>query len=343
MPKHNFEIPRGRIEWVAVRSEALASNRLGDPSTRQVAVYLPPGYDDGDATYPLFVALAAFTGSGHKLMAWQAFGESLPQRLDRLVAEGAMGPVVLAMPDCFTSLGGNQYIDSPVMGEWARFLTADMLRAIEDRFRVIADRSGRAVFGHSSGGYGALVHGMRHADTWGAVASHSGDAGFELLYRPEFPKALAALARRGEDAETFVARVAGERKISGGDFYALMSLAMAATYAPELDAPLGVRLPVDPHTCELDPERWARWLAHDPVHMAERSEHLDALRSLRGLFIDVGNRDQYFLHFGNRALVRRLEAAGVPHVYEEFDDDHSKVDYRYDRSLPFLYRALMSS
>lgn len=340
MPSHNFEIPAGRVEYVTVASEALATNQLGDPDTRHVAVYLPPGYDEGEATFPLFVALAGFTGSGHKMLAWQAFGESLPQRLDRLVAEGKMGPVVLAMPDCFTSLGGNQYIDSPIMGDWARFLTGDMLDAIEGRFRVARDRTGRAVFGKSSGGYGALVHGMRHADTWGAVASHSGDAGFELLYRPEFPKALGALARRDEDPQAFVERVAKQRKISGSDFHALMTLAMAATYAPEPDAPLGVRLPVDPHTCELDDTRWARWLEHDPVHMAAVPEHLDALRSLRGLFIDVGNRDQYFIHYGNRALARRLEAAGVPHEYEEFDDDHSKVDYRYDRSLPFLYRAL---
>jgi hypothetical protein len=28
------------------------------------------------------------------------------------------------------------------------------------------------------------------------------------------------------------------------------------------------------------------------------------------------------------------------HRYEEFDDDHSDVDYRMDVSLPFLYRAL---
>jgi len=33
--------------------------------------------------------------------------------------------------------------------------------------------------------------------------------------------------------------------------------------------------------------------------------------------------------------------AGILHRYEEFDDDHSDVDYWLDVSLPFLYRALM--
>ena len=45
----------------------------------------------------------------------------------------------------------------------------------------------------------------------------------------------------------------------------LMILAMAATYDPDPEAPMGVRLPVDAHTGQLDDERWARWLAHDPL------------------------------------------------------------------------------
>ena len=37
---------------------------------------------------------------------------------------------------------------------------------------------------------------------------------------------------------------------------------------------------------------------------------------------------------------KRLDALGVPHVYEEFDDNHSSVDYRMDVSLPLLAKAL---
>ena len=51
-------------------------------------------------------------------------------------------------------------------------------------------------------------------------------------------------------------------------------------------------------------------------------------------------RDQYFLQYPARGFVRKLERHGIAHHYEEFDDDHSGVDYRMDRSLPFLYEAL---
>ena len=36
----------------------------------------------------------------------------------------------------------------------------------------------------------------------------------------------------------------------------------------------------------------------------------------------------------------RLSLAGIAHTYEEFDDNHSDIDYRMDVSLPFLYRSL---
>ena len=64
------------------------------------------------------------------------------------------------------------------------------------------------------------------------------------------------------------------------------------------------------------------------------------MKSLRGIYIDCGWRDQYHIHFGSRILSKRLAEASVDHRYEEFDDDHSDIDYRMDVSLPFLSKAL---
>jgi S-formylglutathione hydrolase FrmB len=343
MPVHPFDPPRGRVETLAIDSRALVGNLLGDPVRRSVAVYLPPGYDEARTEYPLFVVLASFTGSGLGLVGWRAFGESLPQRVDRLVAAGAMGPVVLALPDCFTSLGGNQYIDSIAVGNWATFLVDEMLPALGERFRVRREATGRALLGRSSGGYGALVHGMRRRGAWGAVACHSGDMAFDLVYRPDLPKACDVLARHGGSVRTFVEHVRAAQRVATDETTALMMLALAATYDPDPRAPLGVRLPVDPHTCEIIDERWAAWLRHDPLRLVEERECQENLRRLGGLFIDCGTRDPYALHYGARALVRRLSALGIPHVHEEFDDVHSGIDYRMDRSLPWLYDALGST
>ena len=113
---------------------------------------------------------------------------------------------------------------------------------------------------------------------------------------------------------------------------------MAATYDPHPRAPLGFRLPFNLESGELIAENWAQWLKHDPVLLV--AKHARALRSLRGIWVDCGWRDQFHIHFGTRILSQRLAEAGIRHTYEEFDDNHSDIDYRMDVSLPFLYRAL---
>ena len=64
---------------------------------------------------------------------------------------------------------------------------------------MIDQRSGRGVFGKSSGGYGALYLAMKHPEYWGAVASLAGDVGFDLVYRPEFPVVCSTLDKYGGD------------------------------------------------------------------------------------------------------------------------------------------------
>jgi enterochelin esterase-like enzyme len=339
MPLHNFAPHRGRRVEFTIDSEAVKNNILGDPTTRRVAVYLPEGYDDSDEAYPVFVDLVGFTGSGLAHFNWRPFGDNIPQRLDRLVGTGAMGPVVTVFPDCFTSLGGNQYINSAAMGNWEDFLIDEMLPEVEQRFRVKRGREHRAVFGKSSGGYGAIVHGLRRADAWGAVACHSGDMGFLLCYLTAMPQLLDTINEHGGITE-LLAHYEAKPKLSADDTHRLMDMAMAATYDPDIDSPKGIRLPIDLTTGELIEERWANWMHHDPVELAKQPECQANLRSLSGLYIDCGSHDQYGLVYGARALKRELDNAGIDHHYEEFDDDHTAVDYRQDVSFPYLYRAI---
>jgi S-formylglutathione hydrolase FrmB len=115
---------------------------------------------------------------------------------------------------------------------------------------------------------------------------------------------------------------------------------MAAFYDPDPEVPLGFHLPMDLDSGEFDPRRWSRWLRHDPVRIVERATARKQLASLRGVFIDCGTKDQFSLLYGARILHERLLDHGVSHHYEEFDDNHSGVDYRMDVSLPWLYRRL---
>ncbi len=355
--------PSGQVVHVEHTSRILESNPLGDPITRTFPVWLPPGYSpDSKKRYPVLFDLTGYTGAGPAHVAWRAFDENVPEQLARLTAEGRLGPVIVVFPDCFTALGGNQYINSSAIGDYADYLTRELVPFVDQTFNTSASRDQRAVFGKSSGGYGAIIHGMKYAKTWGAVACHSGDAYFDFCYRAEWPVALTELTRHrkrqrksgpyelsreqtrqepGIDdgrIKTFLEHIYKKPRPSSSEVMTLMLLCMAATYDPDPDAPNGFLLPYDLESGELIPARWRRWLAHDPIHMVQK--HTRNLASLRGLFIDCGWMDQYHIHFGARQLSRALTDAGINHRYEEFPDTHSGIDYRMDTSLPFLYRSL---
>ena len=371
MARKRSQRDAGTVVVLEHRSSILADNPLGDPHLRKLAVWLPPEYDQRSSgpgrRFPVLYDLVGFTGSGLAHVNWKPFSENLGERAARLIHDGQMGPVILVLPDCFTSLGGNQYVNSSALGNYADYLLQEIVPFVDREFRTLASREHRGCFGKSSGGYGAIIHGMKYASHWGAIANHSGDAYFDFVYRADWPNTLNELAKyrrsprkagpvttpQGTVAERglqeglddgrvrrFLDALWKKPKLSGAEVHAIMNVCMAATYDPDPKAPLGFRLPFHLDTGELIEKRWERWLENDPVRLVRH--HARNLRRLRGIYIDCGWRDQYHIHYGTRQLSRQLAAAGIAHRYEEFDDDHSDVDYRMDVSLPFLYRALRS-
>jgi enterochelin esterase-like enzyme len=346
-------------------SQILKDNPLGDPHVRKVAAWLPAEYDrDGGRRFPVLYDLVGFTGSGLSHVGWKPFGDNVPERAARLIREGRMGPAIFIFPDCFTALGGNQYVNSSAIGNYADYLTQEIIPFVEREFRTLASREHRGCFGKSSGGYGAMLHGMKYARHWGAIADHSGDAYFDFVYWHDWPNTLNELAKHrlprrkagaydalresrrkglpeGKDdgrIARFLKSVWAREKLAGAETHALMNLCMAATYDPDPRAPNGFRVPFNLETGELIPERWRAWQKHDPINLV--AQHKRNLKSLRGIYIDCGWRDQYHIHYGARILSRKLSQEKIRHVYQEFDDNHSDIDYRMDVSLPFLYHAL---
>jgi len=316
----------------------LQGNIWSDPVDRDLNVYLPHGYSESAPAYTALWDLAAFTNAGPGHLNWRGQGENLPHRLDRLIGTGAMAPVVVVMPDCYTSLGGNQYINSPAVGNYADYLVQELVPFLSTQVNVRQERAGRGAFGKSSGGYGALVHAMYYPETWGGVASHAGDIGFDWVYRPEFPRAAAMLSALGGDTHRFLKNFWSKKSPGGLDYSVLMTLAMAASYDPGDDPGQPIRLPFDLHTLAIDEERWGNWLKHDPLNLLE--SYAEQLATLELLYIDVGCRDQYNIQYGTRAFVTRLEKLGIKHHFEEFDGSHSGMDWRLDTSLPMLAKAL---
>ena len=344
-PMYNRSLS-GSVVNLTLESALLKGNPLSDPHARTFPAYMPPGYDECDTRYPVIHALAGFTGTGLNMAGFSVWEESLPEQMDDLIVSGSCPPVILVMPDCFTRLGGSQYLNSPATGQYEDYLTDEIIPFVDGELRTIPERERRGILGKSSGGYGALTLAMKHPGLFAAAACHSGDLYFEYSYLRDFPKAVDALNqyglsptnRRGQTGgvEGFLKEFAGAIK-KGPLIPTLNIIAMAAAYSPDgSDICLPFTLPEG----ELIAEVWERWLAHDPVRMVKQEPYARTLRSLKLLYLDAGDRDEFALHLGARIFIERLKALNIPYHYEEFSDGHFGINYRYKVSLAMMAKAL---
>ncbi len=328
---------RGTVEVHRLESRCLADNPLGDPADRLLAVYLPPGYAQGRAPYPVLYFLAGYTGTGLSFLNWTAWQENLPDRLDRLIGNGRMPPVIAIFPDCFTRLGGSQYVNSVALGRYEDHVCDEIVPEVERRYRTLG-AAGRGILGKSSGGIGALWLAMRRPGLFAAAASHSGDCAFELSLARSFPDAAVQIARRGGVSEV-LGQVRAGRAPEGSAIDLMNVLCCSAAYSPQpAREPWGFALPFDLATAALVPPVFEHWLTFDPVRAAGR--YAGALSSLRLLYLDAGTQDEYALQFGARQLSRELFRLGIAHRHEEFEGGHRATAHRYDVSVPLMATAL---
>ena len=330
----------GRFDEHAFDSEVLKDNPLGDPHVRPLWVYVPPAYEDEpDRRYPSIYVIQGLTG---QIDAWRnrtSFRKNFPELADELFATGESPPAILVFVDAWTSVGGSQFIDSPGTGRYLTYICDEIVPWVDSTYRTKAEAAHRGITGKSSGGYGAMVDPMLRPDVFGGLATHAGDALFEMCYLPDFRKSVRELRDKYDRSfdkfwEDFHSRPAFSKD---SDYHLLNDWCMAACYSADEDGT--VHLPYDVETGELRPEVWERWLAWDPVRMVPR--HADALRGLKAIYIDAGRRDQFYLDLGAEAFRRELEKIGITDVFFElFDATHSAIEYRYPLAVKYLAERL---
>ena len=325
---------RGRLDELAIDSVALRGNPLEDPSVRPLWVYSPPG-DVADTQLPVIYLIQGFTG---QIDMWRSRGSlrlTSVELIDELFSDASVPPCRVAFIDCWTSLGGSQFLDSPATGRYHTYLCEEAIPFVDAHYPTRAHRDHRAISGKSSGGYGAMVTPMLRPDLFGAMATHAGDALFELCYWRDVPEVVRALRKHYDGSyERFFTDLRSRVPWSRKDDGVLLNMwAMAAAYSADDDGT--VRLPFDTATGEMVPEVWERWLQWDPVRMVPR--HADALRSLQAIYIDAGTRDEWFLDLGATAFRSALHEIGVTDVrFELFDAGHMSIEYRYPLAIRHL-------
>jgi hypothetical protein len=320
-------------------SDALRGNPLGDPHERTLWVWAP---EDPTRRYPsvyVIQGMAGMVGAWFNIEPWN------PSYAARIEAMAPAAVVVLV--DAFTAVGGTQYLDSSGIGNYHTYLCEEIVPFVDAHYPTLPEAAHRGIQGKSSGGYGAMITPFLRPDLFGGLATHAGDALFEVCYARDFAPAARALRELYDGSfDAFWADFRSGRPVLGAPHDELLvnTYAMAAAYSAHEDGT--VELPFDIATGERIPEVWERWLAWDPVLRARTPEGAAVLRDLRAVWIDSGRRDEYHLELGATAFHREVLAAGTPPErvrLELFDGTHRNLTWRYPLSLAFLVEGLSIS
>lgn len=149
--------PAGKvIEYKAVKSTIL--NR-----SVNYTLYLPPGYDQSERSYPVVYLLHGYTDDN---TGWLQFGE-VNRYADQAIADGTIPPMIIVMPDADSSFYINSYDGKE---KYEDFFIKEFMPAVEKAYRIKAEKRYRGVAGLSMGGYGTLIYSLKYPDLFAAAA-----------------------------------------------------------------------------------------------------------------------------------------------------------------------------
>ena len=123
--------PAGRFDEHVLESEALCGNPLGDPATRPLWVYVPPGA--GDEPLPALYLIQGHTGQLDMWRNRSAFRPNVPELVDRLFAEEGCPPAYVVFVDAWTSYGGSQFLDSQGVGRYHTYLCDEVVPFVDEQ------------------------------------------------------------------------------------------------------------------------------------------------------------------------------------------------------------------
>jgi len=160
---------QSQLKQVTIKSKILKAKKT-------YSIYLPDGYENSEERYPVLYLLHGANGS-HESWSRNGGGEQ-PRITDKEIAAGRVKKMIVVMPDA-SGLGekrGGKNMGYFNVEGWAYedFFFQEFIPHIDQTYKTIASKEGRAIAGLSMGGGGAFVYAQHHPEMFNAAYSTSG-------------------------------------------------------------------------------------------------------------------------------------------------------------------------
>lgn len=301
---------KGNIIDDTIKSKILVASKIGLNTSRNVKIYLPPGYSSSKKNYPVVYYLhSLFVNPNHVIS-----DHKTPEVIDKNISENRSKEFIFVVADFTSPTIGSLFENSSTSGYWLDFIIKELVPFIDQKYRTISDKNSRAVIGHFMGGRGALKVAMAYPQIFGIVyALHPVATGSGYLPRVSL----------GVDWDKVL--LAKSYKDVGNDIRTKIFTSVCQAFLPNPDRP--------PLYCDflfekdenevlkLHPKNVRK--EQKGFHLDERlDEYADNLRSLKAIAFDWARFDQVQEHvISNRRFSKKLMDLGVDHEGIEFVGD----------------------
>ena len=302
--------------WGTQIDDSFYSTALG--GNNMVDVFLPEGYDANDTTthYPVVYYLHARggtqnSGTNNIIAAWMDASQS-----------GQINPIILVKPNGWvTPFYGSFYVNSDYYGAFEDYIVDDLVAYIDSAYNTIPEQQFRVLTGHSMGGYGSMMLGLKHPDRYRALSAHSGTP-YSFNWIPDWIQNEVLPENGGSgpfDPDL------GWRTDMMFNFGALFS-------PNSNNPPYNLDLPFDNQGNMID-SIFALWQEHTATRWASKYDPEVGL----AIQFTIGSADgdiEPSIYKGNMAFSDSLDSLGIPYKMHIYDVSHYGL--LYERNLAGL-------
>ncbi|MGH1468836.1 MAG: alpha/beta hydrolase-fold protein [Bdellovibrionales bacterium] len=325
-----YELKNFEIKTLQIKSESLKENPLGDSFVRNIPVLVPKK----QGGYNCVFHLSGFTSNAQKNFNFKSYEQNLIEEIDEWTMSESISPKIYVFVDAWTSWGGSQFINSEGCGKYEDYIVKELVPFVEKSLKSIDySVADKVVLGGSSGGYGALHLCSKFPEVFPHCLAIAPDCDFEVSLKHEVYQGFADIMNQDGPLEILNKIKGFDIKTNQRSFHTMVNvLAMAACYS-KIDEN---NMPILPLEKEggFDQDLWSKWLEKDPVHFLPK--RLDAVKSLKTIFLSVGEFDQFLLQYGVRKIRKLFKENEVGFIYEEFKGNHFDIGTRRKKALSLV-------